>query len=252
MSEKKQDHFAGKTAREHLAQMKVMGQAFLSEEHGIEARARTVSFIDAFRDTVLVAGAFYFLVVTAPFSLRHVLACFLSFGACWCFWRASRAALYSWAHLERVHRLAYEERCEIARNRDQEREELIVLYGAKGLSGELLDRVVDVLMADHERLLQVMLEEEMGLQLKLVDHPLHNAISALLGSVSASLLVLGTLCVVSQTVALVLMALLIGCTSMYLAYLEKNSMIRAFVWSSLAAVAAFQALFTLSSFLQLR
>lgn len=252
MVEMKKDHFAGKTAREHLDEMQSKMALFSSEGHGVEARARTVSFLDAFRDTILVMGTLYFLLIVQPFSVMHLFFCLLSFGLCWSLWRGARAALYSWSHLERVHRLAYEERCEIDTNREQEREELKVLYGAKGFSGELLDRVVDVLMADRERLLSVMLEEEMGLQLKLVDHPLHNAASAFLGALGSLLLSLCVLFCVPTTVGWVLMSLLIGLVSMYLAHLEQNSKIKAFVWSTLASVAAFQAFFVLFELLKVR
>ena len=60
---------------------------------------------------------------------------------------------------------SFEERFEIAHHRGQEKEELTELYALKGFKGELLDQVINVLMADDNRLLSVMLEEELGLEL---------------------------------------------------------------------------------------
>ena len=61
------------------------------------------------------------------------------------------------------------------------------MYEQKGLSGDLLDQVIEVLMADDNRLLRVMLEEELGLTLESYEHPLKQAAGAGLGVLSAFL-----------------------------------------------------------------
>ena len=55
-------------------------------------------------------------------------------------------------------------------------------------SGKLLDEVIDVLMADDNRLLQVMLEEELGLSLETYEHPLKQAAGAFFGVIGAATL----------------------------------------------------------------
>ena len=94
--------------------------------------------------------------------------------------------LLGWARLERLHRIVEEERYEIENHRQQEREELKELYRAKGFQGKLLDEVVDVLMADGERLLKVMVEEELGLSLQSQEHPLKQGAGSALGAFVAS------------------------------------------------------------------
>jgi VIT1/CCC1 family predicted Fe2+/Mn2+ transporter len=64
------------------------------------------------------------------------------------------------------------ERHEIREDFEQEREEVRALYAAKGFREPLLTQVVDVLCADEDRLLKVMMEEELGLSMYHVNHPL--------------------------------------------------------------------------------
>lgn len=64
------------------------------------------------------------------------------------------------------------ERAEIRDHFEQEKEEVRVLYAAKGFGGSLLRQVVDTLAADDDRLLKVMMEEELGLSMHHMNHPL--------------------------------------------------------------------------------
>jgi VIT1/CCC1 family predicted Fe2+/Mn2+ transporter len=64
------------------------------------------------------------------------------------------------------------ERHEIRTDLEHEREEVRALYAAKGFVDPLLSQIVDTLSADEDRLLKVMMEEELGLSLYHVNHPL--------------------------------------------------------------------------------
>ncbi len=64
------------------------------------------------------------------------------------------------------------ERTEIREAFDEERDEVRVLYAAKGFRDPLLGQIVDTLSADDDRLLKVMMEEELGLSLHHIHHPL--------------------------------------------------------------------------------
>src|SRR6185295_12766345 len=86
-----------------------------------------------------------------------------------------------------------QERWEIEHHRQQERDELKELYRAKGFEGKLLEDVLDVLMADDDRLLKVMLEEEMGLQLAQLDHPMKQGLGAAFGALVSGFLAVGAL-----------------------------------------------------------
>lgn len=168
------DHFAGKSAEDHVRQAAQKGIAFTAETHGAEIPGTISSFFDAAKDSV-IAG----LLVWA--ATEHWTA-LVVFSCGWVIWKGGLRALMAWARLERLHRLIEEERWEIEHHRGQERMELEALYARKGFSGKLLTEVVDVLMADEDRLLQVMLEEELGLTLETYDHPLKQATGAFLGA----------------------------------------------------------------------
>lgn len=64
------------------------------------------------------------------------------------------------------------ERSEIRDNFDHECEEVRVLYAAKGFEEPLLSQIVDTLTADDDRLLKLMMEEELGLSMNHINHPL--------------------------------------------------------------------------------
>jgi vacuolar iron transporter family protein len=63
------------------------------------------------------------------------------------------------------------ERDEIRSQPEFERDELRELYRAKGFTGDLLEQVVDTICSDEERLLKVMLEEELGIFFEQRNHP---------------------------------------------------------------------------------
>ena len=86
-----------------------------------------------------------------------------------------------WCRLERINCLIEEEKHEIETNRDEEREELTEIYQAKGFTEPLLTKIIDVLMADDNKLLQVMLEEELGVPMDTYVHPLKQACGAGVG-----------------------------------------------------------------------
>ena len=142
-----------------------------------------------------------------------------------------RSAFLAWSRLQRLHRLIEEERWEIEHHRSQEREELAALYAAKGFSGKLLDEVIDVLMADDNRLLRVMLEEEMGLTLEIYEHPLRQALGAGVGVLCASALcLLGALAHPLYGLP-GMAALLLAGSALMTAKLEHGPPLPALIWS---------------------
>ena len=129
-------------------------------------------------------------------------------------------------------RLIEEERWEIEHHRPQEREELKALYAVKGFSGKLLDESVDILMADDNRLLQVMLEEELGLSLESYEHPLKQALGAFFGViVSSAIMCCWFLSSSPGGARPSLQRLVIACSAGMVAHLERNQPLPAIVWN---------------------
>lgn len=97
------------------------------------------------------------------------------------------AGLSTHAEIQLLESELNRERREIAEHLDDEREEVRALYAAKGLTDPLLTQVVEVLCADEDRLLKVMMEEELGLFVQERNHPiivgLANSAAAMLSCV---------------------------------------------------------------------
>ncbi|MBI2809614.1 MAG: VIT1/CCC1 transporter family protein, partial [Candidatus Melainabacteria bacterium] len=168
------EHFRGKTVPDHLKEARARGALASAEIHGTEMPGHFAAGADTAKET-----AFALLFLWVIFS--HYLAPELTFlflvlfCAGWTIWKTARSALLGWARMERMHRVIEEERWEIEHHRTQERQELTEMYHAKGLEGKLLEEVIEVLMSDDNRLLRVMLEEELGLTLEIYEHPLKQA-----------------------------------------------------------------------------
>lgn len=216
-------HFQDRSALEHVAQMRAKAIRETAEAHGTEIPGHLSAAADAAREAAVALTALWMLT-QATFWILIVAAIGLTV------WKTGRSAWLGWARLERLHRIIEQERWEIEHHRAQEREELEAMYRAKGFEGELLTEVVDVLMADGDRLLAVMLEEELGLSLQAFEHPLKQCLGAAVGSLLGSLICIAGF-VISPfwglTTGCVATLMLAGWTS---AHFEGNRLLPAFVW----------------------
>ena len=145
-------------------------QVLSSEAHLGDVDDARRAFVSA-RDAVIllwVIGVvflgFGYPAVAGPMlvaiAVGHAVLCGISTG------RSTAMKLHYYAtELER-------ERHEIRTSFEQEREEVRALYAAKGFEEPLLSQIVDTLSVDEDRLLKVMMEEELGLSMHHVNHPL--------------------------------------------------------------------------------
>ena len=173
------EHFEGKDAVEHLKAAREKGAKATAETHGTETPGHISAGADSAKETTILLLGMW--LVFSVFSMEKTFWILGLFSVGWLFWKVGRSSLLGWSRLERLHLLIEEERWEIDHHRAQEKEELIAMYKQKGLSGKLLDQVIEVLMADDNRLLRVMLEEELGLTLESYEHPLKQAVGAGIG-----------------------------------------------------------------------
>lgn len=224
------EHFQGKSVVEHLKEARSRGALASAEVHGAEMPGHLAAGADACKETALVFLLLWALFQHLPLSQGQILLFLLFFSCGWLIWKTGRSALLGWARLERLHRLIEQERWEIEHHRGQEREELTELYRLKGFSGKLLEEAIDVLMADDNRLLRVMLEEELGLTLETYEHPLKQAFGAAFGvMLTAALLLLGCWTVPQWGVPVLSgLALILG--SAFGAKREGNRALPSVVW----------------------
>jgi len=224
-------HFQGKDAKEHLKDARLKGTLASSEVHGVEMPGHFSAAADAMKETAVILLLLWIMHVPT-----HLL---LIFSAAFLLWKIGRSATLGWMRLERLHRLIEEERWEIEHHRPQEKEELTELYRAKGLTGKLLEETIETLMADDNRLLKLMLEEELGVRLEVHEHPLKQALGAGVGTlISAGLLLAAGYLFPSFGLPL-LAALMVASSSLLSAVLERNKPAPAIVWAlSLAFLCA--------------
>lgn len=178
-------HFKGREAIEHVAQAQAEGMLSTAEIHGAEIPGHIFAGADAARESAVILLIIWLILSQAPFPITSAFQIMGIFSFGWILWKAGRSAWLAWSRLERMHRIVEQERWEIQHHRPQEREELKELYRAKGFEGQLLEDVIDVLMADEDRLLRVMVEEELCLSLENQEHPLKQALGAAAGTAFA-------------------------------------------------------------------
>lgn len=224
-------HFKGKEAIDHVVEAQAQGLMASAEIHGMEMSGQLSAGIDAARDTALVLLLAWIVLFYARIAQTKVLLILAIFALAWSIWKAGRSAWLGWSRLERLHRVLKQEKWEIEHNRAQEREELAQLYAAKGFEGQLLDDVVNVLMADGDRLLRVMVEEELGLSLEKTEHPLKQSLGAFAGAILSALVCLIFVALSPLYGIAVGSFILAGITSAYAAQQIGNQYIPAVVWT---------------------
>lgn len=224
------DHFKGKSVAAHLRDARKRGAMATAEAHGQELPGHFSAGADAAKETALL----FLIVWAARPDLPTLFFIALGFGIL--IWKTGRSALLGWNRLERLHRVIEEERFEIEHHRDQEKQELREMYEAKGFSGKLLDEVVEVLMADDNRLLRVMLEEELGLSLEVYEHPLKQACGAFFGTLITAGISIGSVYFWPQIGIPLFAVLIVVITSNMTARYEKRSQMSAVIWNGALAL----------------
>ena len=242
-------HFTGKAPLEHVAEKLAEGKLAAVEVHGTELPGHISAGADAARETAVVLLLISSFVLALEMPIDKLTLTIIIFSTGWTLWKFGRSAWLGWSRLERLHRIVKQEKWEIDNNREQEKSELRELYEAKGFEGKLLDNVIDVLMADGDRLLRVMVEEELGLKLESHEHPLKQACGAGLGALTAACLVLLGHFLMPHSYGLVLGSLTaVAGASAISAYFEQNRMIPAIVWNCGLAILAYAWVYFLYAF----
>ncbi|MEM8727504.1 MAG: VIT1/CCC1 transporter family protein [Chlamydiota bacterium] len=197
-----------------------------------------VTFTENLKETSILLVGMATLLSQFGISVDKTLWILGLFSIGWFFWKLGRSSLSGWARLERLHRLIRQERWNIEHRRLQEKEKLTALYRQKGLTGKLLEQVIEVLMSDDNRLLRVILEEKLGLALETHDHPLKQASGAGLGVVvSVSTMFFGFF-IGGFLGFLIVSTLLFSTATLIAGRREGNEPIKSLVWNLAVGVLA--------------
>lgn len=245
---KSTSHFKGKDALGHVIEAQAQGLMAASEIHGTEVPGYLSAAIDAARESC-VALTLLWIVFLPLRDISYTLLALLTFSFGWIIWKFGRSAWLGWSRLERLHRILEQERWEITHHREQERAELKELYAAKGFEGKLLEDVLDVLMADDNRLLRVMVEEELGLSLNSHIHPLQQGFGALIGALFACAVCVFSYFLFPPFGILPSAMLIITAGGAISSYSADNKIIPSSVWNLGIAVLAFGGTFFLLQYL---
>ncbi len=219
-------HFEERSPFEHVQTARIKTKAKLKENHAVETKGFVDAFIRLMSESSMFFGILEIYNLFSPTLLLIRLAFVLSF----IFFRSIYCALDGWSRLERLHRVINEERYEIEHHENQEKEELKEIYKGKGFEGKLLDDVVSTLMADRNRLLSIMLEEELGLKIESYEHPLQPAFGALLGGLFIFFKMVIILNFFSLTSIFSFLSLFVLVSAFLKAYVEKISKLKTCVW----------------------
>ncbi|MCK4934258.1 MAG: VIT1/CCC1 transporter family protein [Simkaniaceae bacterium] len=225
------NHFEGKSVNEHLLAARKKGSSASSECHGTEMPGHKAAAIDAAKETAVFLLAFWMILSHFSVGNSLIFTALFAISITYFFWKMGRSALLGFSRLERLHRLIEEERWEIEHNRAQEKEELTAMYAQKGLSGKLLEDVIEVLMADDQRLLQLMLTEELGLSLESFEHPIKQSFGAGIGVLIAACGTIASLYFGNFLMGIAFGAILLILAAALRAKLEKNRLLTSCVWN---------------------
>lgn len=224
-------HFKGKSAMNHVAEVQAQGVLAASEIHGAEISGKASAAADALRDCSFFFLLAWGLLNRSPIEFDQKIYLFLIVAVSLLVWKTGRSGWLGWSRLERLHRILAQEKWEIEHHRQQERDELSAIYAAKGFEGKLLEDVLDVLMADSNRLLKVMAEEELGLSLESIEHPLMQSLGAFAGSLAAGVILICGIYLHPQWGALGSAILGVGLGAAISTFCLRNHLVSAIVWN---------------------
>ncbi len=243
-------HFGTKSVLEHLKAARAKGKKATEAHHALETPGHLIGGADAAREIALIimVVSILFHELSIPLTKGMILLSMIMFA--FILWRSGRGALLGWNRLERLNKLIGDEKYEIQHNREEEKAELTEMYKAKGFSDPLLSKVIDVLMADDNKLLGVMLEEELGVSLESYEHPLKQAFGTGIGVLLASCALLSSYAINPFWGPVIASYGVIFLASGVMARIEKIRMMNAIVWNLSLAFMTSMATYFLAKVIQ--
>ncbi len=154
----------------HLEQARKRGRGLLADEATFQVPEELQQASLAARDGIVLVVSLWAVLFGAGL-VDHALPVLVCAAGVFALYAGIFSGLSVESQLRTWVSELRRERDEIRENPEMEREEVRALYEAKGFSGPMLDEIVDTLCADEDRLLKLMLEEELGIFFERQNHP---------------------------------------------------------------------------------
>lgn len=200
----------------------VNGRVMTDEIYGKELPCYVYHFWDAMR--------FFSVLFTLVLAQSNMLFTLLfALGSLIIF--SGRTVVLAYTKLFRFQRLLDEEKNFLENNPEQGRQELTALYASRGFSGQLLNDIVSTLMADDKRVLNVMLQEKLGLKLYSQDHPILQGLGTFLGVTIAGLVLFFTRLYSTVFVTIGVTVILLILANAILSKKEKVDLLHNVIWN---------------------
>lgn len=244
---KQHDHFESKTASQHVRKIQNTHRMCRGEPH----TDRDGFYFYVMQEIIHILVSLFFIktlimLLQTPLSLKMQWGIVITYGISYIFYRSCRAARNAWAYMELCHRSIWQEKVEIDRNPEQEREELDAIFAQYGYPSELAQPLSEYLCSDSSLLLNTMLREELHIDIGNFPHPLEQAWSRGLGGIIALLCFLPILVSQNLIISSLGIAGLLAICSGIKAKCVKNNPVHEIIWSLAISVTSIGILFSIS------
>ncbi|MEG0037207.1 MAG: VIT1/CCC1 transporter family protein [Victivallaceae bacterium] len=239
--QKPNSHFSRDTVKTHLEKVKQKLGVSVDESHD-NNRPLLHIFIKETRDfCCLLFLLRTFLYFIYP-SIKLTFAPLCLFSVSLIFIRASMITLNSWNHLQFAHNKINEERKEIEDNPEEEKEEIIAIYEAKGFQGKLLEEIADYLTSDSQLLLNSMIQEELKLDNETYLHPLKQGLRFVLITLPVLVILIPSILIPSYSISGCVVGLVFSLSAVIRAYYLGTNTVTSFVWNIGFFITVFESL----------
>ncbi len=224
-------HCDGGNVTEHLKESQMQEPQAIDKNHGKRPSTSIMFGTDSAKEVVIFLFAFWMILTHFQLSSKITFTILLAISITYFFWKVGRSSLLGWAQLERCHRLIGKKRWEIEQNRAQEKTKLRAIYASKGLSGQLLEEVLEVLVADDQRLLQLMLTEDLNLSIGSYEHPLKQGLASGIGVIISSCFGLLALYYASFLGGSIVTAAILFIATFLRVQFDQSRLVHAIIWN---------------------
>lgn len=179
------------TTAAHLEAVRHRGRWLMASEGAEAVPYEVLHSCSAARDSAVIIFAIQMILFSARLA-DHTTTVLFAAAVALALYTGTANMLAIAAQLRYWASELRRERREIREQPEFERDEIRALYEAKGFTGPILEKIVDTLCGDEDRLLKIMMEEELGIFMEQSNHPVVIGVITGVASLIGGLLVAST------------------------------------------------------------